>query len=65
MNFLLVLAQEEGGKTGAGPIALLVVVLLGIATVLLIRNMNGRLRKLPRSFDAPPPADDPQVPPQR
>jgi hypothetical protein len=34
----------------AGPMALLIIVLLAIATVLLIRNMNGRLRRLPASF---------------
>ncbi|MGI8646985.1 MAG: hypothetical protein ACR2JX_01965 [Mycobacteriales bacterium] len=35
----------------AGPIAGVVILLLGIATVLLIRNMNSRLRRLPKSFD--------------
>lgn len=35
----------------AGPVALLIVVLLGIATVLLWRNMNSRLRRLPSSFE--------------
>jgi hypothetical protein len=34
----------------AGPMGLLVIVLLCIATVLLIRNMNKRLRRLPDSF---------------
>jgi len=38
----------------AGPIGLLVVVLLGLATVLLIRNMNSRLRRLPREFPDEP-----------
>src|SRR5882757_1768038 len=37
----------------AGPTALLIIVLLAIATVLLIRNMNGRLRRLPAEFPAP------------
>jgi len=36
----------------AGPMALLIIVLLAIATVLLIRNMNGRLRRLPERFPA-------------
>jgi hypothetical protein len=36
----------------AGPMALLFVVLLAIATVLLIRNMNARLRRLPDQFPA-------------
>src|ERR1700743_104434 len=43
--------NESGGL--AGPMGLLVIVLLCIATVLLIRNMNKRLRRLPDSF--PPP----------
>ncbi len=37
----------------AGPLGLLVVLLMGLATVLLIRNMNGRLKRLPEHF--PPP----------
>ena len=37
----------------AGPLGLLIVVLIGIAMVLLIRNMNARLRRLPKSFDEP------------
>ncbi|HEX3733205.1 MAG TPA: hypothetical protein VHU91_09830 [Mycobacteriales bacterium] len=35
----------------AGPIAGIVILLLGIATVLLIRNMNKRLRRLPSQFE--------------
>ena len=43
----------------AGPMGLLIIVLLAIATGLLIRNMNSRLRRLPDRFpgqgeDAPP-----------
>jgi len=39
----------------AGPMGLFVIVLLSIATVLLIRNMNKHLRRLPDSFpDAKP-----------
>ena len=34
----------------AGPMGLFVIVLMSIATVLLIRNMNKRLRRLPDSF---------------
>jgi hypothetical protein len=34
----------------AGPMGLLIIVLLAIATVLLIRNMNSRLRRLPERF---------------
>ena len=48
----------------AGPLGLLVVLLIGISLVLLVRNMNGRLRRLPKSFDAPnaPPAGDADKP---
>ncbi|MGH3648615.1 MAG: hypothetical protein ACRDTM_15755 [Micromonosporaceae bacterium] len=34
----------------AGPLGLFIIVLLAIATVLLIRNMNSRLRRLPDRF---------------
>ncbi|GAA0488453.1 hypothetical protein Ade02nite_72290 [Paractinoplanes deccanensis] len=34
----------------AGPMGLFIIVLLSIATVLLIRNMNKRVRRLPDSF---------------
>ncbi|GEL19551.1 hypothetical protein [Pseudonocardia asaccharolytica] len=39
---------EEFGK--ASPIALVVIILLALATVLLIRSMSKRIRKLPASF---------------
>lgn len=39
---------ESGGL--AGPLGLVVIVLLAIATVLLIRNMNRRLKRLPDRF---------------
>lgn len=41
----------------AGPIGLLVVVLIGVATVLLIRNMDRRVKNLPQEF--PPPTREP------
>jgi hypothetical protein len=48
------LAQNIFGDTRsgslAGPLGLLVIVLLCVATVLLIRNMNKRLRRLPDRF---------------
>jgi hypothetical protein len=45
----------EGPEFGkASPVALVVILLLGIATVLLIRNMTKRIRRLPASFDDPP-----------
>lgn len=46
---------EEFGKTS--PIALVVILLLGVATALLIRSMGKRLRNVPASFD--PPEQDP------
>lgn len=51
---LTVLAQNNFGDTRAGglagPMGLFIVVLLAIATVLLIRNMNTRIRRLPDRF---------------
>jgi hypothetical protein len=41
---------RDGGL--AGPMGLFLIVLMCIATVLLIRNMNKRIRRLPDSFDA-------------
>ncbi len=38
----------------AGPLALLIIVLLAVATVLLIRNMSSRIRRLPAEFPTPP-----------
>jgi hypothetical protein len=60
---MMLLAQTDPAATGGGPLGLLVIALLGIVTVLLIRNMNKRLKKLPRSFDAPPPPSDDDAPP--
>lgn len=63
-----VLAENNFGdtRTGglAGPMGLFMITVLAIATVLLIRNMNARLRRLPDRFpeqrtdeaDAPDPA---------
>ncbi|MDX6200434.1 MAG: hypothetical protein QOJ79_3585 [Actinomycetota bacterium] len=42
----------------AGPLALLLVLLVGVATVLLIRNMSARLRRLPPSFEDPQERND-------
>lgn len=41
-----------------GPMGLFIIVLMVIATVLLIRNMNARLRRLPDRF----PDQEPQEP---
>jgi hypothetical protein len=52
-----VLAVNNFGDTRsgglAGPAGLFIIVLMSIGTVLLIRNMNKRLRRLPDSFDDP------------
>ena len=41
----------------AGPMGLFIIVLMAISTVLLIRNMNKRLRRLPDSFPDPAAAE--------
>jgi hypothetical protein len=49
---------EEFGK--ASPIALVVILLLAVATALLVRNMSKRIRRLPATFDTEPPANGDQ-----
>lgn len=44
----------SGLSQNAGPIGLVVVVLLGVATALLIRNMDKRVKRLPKEFPPPP-----------
>jgi len=46
---------DTRGGALAGPMGLFVIIVLAIATVLLIRNMNKRLRRLPSSFPAETP----------
>jgi hypothetical protein len=41
---------EEFGK--ASPVALVVILALAVATILLIRGMSKRIRRLPASFEA-------------
>ncbi|WP_347059442.1 hypothetical protein ABC795_03180 [Blastococcus sp. HT6-30] len=41
---------QDVGK--AGPLGLLLIVVLFIAAALLVRSMSGHLKKLPRSFDS-------------
>ncbi|MBN9112947.1 MAG: hypothetical protein J0I34_29695 [Pseudonocardia sp.] len=50
---------EEFGK--ASPIALVVIILLGISTVVLIVSMTRRLKKLPKSFDEEEPTSESSV----
>lgn len=60
-NFFLAASQAQAEGLG-----FLVVVLLGIATWLLLRSLNGQLKKVPKSFDAPAGFDeDPAGPPRR
>lgn len=51
----LPLATNNFGDTESngvvGPMGLLIIVLLAIATVFLIRNMNARIKRLPERFD--------------
>ena len=47
---------EEFGK--ASPIALVVILLLAVATALLVRNMSKRIKRLPASFDTDPGPED-------
>jgi hypothetical protein len=44
---------EEFGK--ASPVALVVILALAVATIVLIRGMSKRIRRLPASFDAQEP----------
>ncbi|MCX5118708.1 hypothetical protein OG992_16115 [Micromonospora sp. NBC_00362] len=58
-----VLAENNFGdtRTGglAGPMGLFLILLLATATILLIRNMNARLRRLPDRFPQQSGATDP------
>ncbi|MEH1097687.1 hypothetical protein [Micromonospora sp. CPCC 205561] len=58
-----VLAQNNFGDTRsgglAGPMGLFLILVLATATVLLIRNMNSRLRRLPDRFPQQGPSDAP------
>lgn len=55
------LAENNFGNTRsgslAGPMGLFILLLIAIATVLLIRNMNTRLRRLPERFPQQGPVD--------
>ena len=51
------LADNNFGDTRsgglAGPMGLLLIIILGTVTVLLIRNMSKRIKRLPSTFDGP------------
>ena len=55
MTMLLLAVEEE--DINAGPIGLVILLLMLVATFLLIRNMNSRIKRLPPEF--PPQEDDP------
>jgi hypothetical protein len=60
VNFVVVAVNNFGDtRSGglAGPMGLFIIVLMSIAVVLLIRNMNKRLRRLPDSFPDPAAAE--------
>jgi hypothetical protein len=48
---------EEFGK--ASPVALVVIVLLALATIVLIRSMAKHIKRVPASFDPPAESDSP------
>ena len=55
MSLLLLAVEEE--DVSAGPIGLVILLLMLLATFLLIRNMNSRIKRLPREF---PEQDEPE-----
>ncbi len=59
----LVLAVVDERDIGAGPLGLVILLLMLVATFLLIRNMNARIKRLPREFpDTEPEDKDPEPP---
>jgi hypothetical protein len=48
----------DGAGNLAGPIALLVVLLMGLASWLLFRSMTARIKRLPDSFEPRTPEDE-------
>ena len=61
MSVLAVGVDPE--RVSAGSLGLFVVVLMAVATVFLVRNMNNRLKRLPRAFPTARPEPDEDVPP--
>ena len=58
----LLAAEVDPSRVSAGPLGLLVVLLMLVATALLVRNMNARLRKLPKEFPPHDEQDDDRAP---
>lgn len=50
MSAALVLAVVEEEDLSTGPIGLVIILLMLAATFFLIRNMNARIKRLPREF---------------
>ena len=58
-DLLILAAQQQPEDVGkAGPLGLLLTVLLGIAIVLLVKSMSRHLKRLPASFER---SEEPQV----
>jgi hypothetical protein len=57
MNSVLVLAAVDPAKVKPGWVALVIVLLMGLATFLLWRSMNRQMKKV-RFPDDPPPAGE-------
>ncbi|GIE79315.1 hypothetical protein Aph02nite_52650 [Actinoplanes philippinensis] len=59
MDFVVAVNNFGDTRSGglAGPMGLFLIVLMCVATVLLIRNMNKRIRRLPDSFPLAPEQD--------
>jgi hypothetical protein len=62
MTMVQFLAENNFGDTRdgapAGPMGLFIILMLAVVTVLLIRNMNARIRRLPDRFPDQDSADD-------
>ena len=58
-DLLILAAQQQPEDVGkAGPLGLLLTVLLGIAIVLLVKSMSRHLKRLPASFER---SEEPEV----
>lgn len=62
MNALLLAVVEEE-DLNTGPIGLVIILIMLIATAFLIRNMNGRIKRLPPRF--PGQDEEPEQPDER
>jgi hypothetical protein len=66
MNVVELIAENNFGDTRsgglAGPTGLVIILLLVVATIFLMRNMNARLRRLPERFVQPPAPGEPPPP---